>query len=187
MAALTLIAANYREAVTVLVKRFGNKQQIVAKHMDILLNVDPVTSSNNLKGLRHLYDKIETQVRGLKSLGVSADSYGSLLSSVLLNKLPQELRLFLSRKVGDDDWKLDKLMKVLEEEVQARERATGSQATPRKPVAGPPTAAALLTGGLETQTCCYCQQSHSARSCGNVRSPDDRDASSEKLADASPA
>ena len=39
---LTLTAANYKEAVSVLEKRFGNKQQIVAKHMDILLNIDPV-------------------------------------------------------------------------------------------------------------------------------------------------
>ena len=121
---LTLTAANYKEAISVLEGHFRNKQQIVAKHMDILLNVDPVTSSYNLKGLRQLYDKIESQVRGLKSIGVSADSYGSLLSSVLLNKLPQELRLILSRRVGDDEWKLDRLMKLLEEEVQARERAS---------------------------------------------------------------
>ena len=131
--------------------------------MDILLNVNPVMSSNNLKGLRHLYDTIETQVRGLKSLDVSADSYGSLLFSTLLNKLPQELRLFLSRKVGDDHCKLDKQMEHLEEEV-----AAGSQATSRRPVAGLHTAAALLTGGTEAQTCCYCQQSHSARSCDRM-------------------
>ena len=175
---LTLTAANYKEGISVLERRFGNKQQIVAKHMDILLNVDPVTSSHNLKGLRHLCDTIESQVRGLKSLGVSADSYGSLLSSVLLNKLPQELRLILSRGVGDDEWKLDRLMELLEEEVQARERATASsQATSRRPVRGPPTAATLLTGGSETvqtPTCYYCQQSHLASNCGVVKTPDER-------------
>ena len=171
---LTLTAANYREAVSVLEKRFGNKHQIVTKHMDILLSIDPVTSSGNLKSLRHLYDTVEMQVRGLKSLGVSADSYGSLLSSVLLNKLPHELRLILSRKVSDDDWKLDRLMGALEEEVQARERAASSQVMPRRPTSGPPTSAALLTGGSEVSTCCYCQQPHSARSCDAVRSLEDR-------------
>ena len=54
LSGLTLTAANYKEAVTVLERRFGNKQQIVAQHMDILLNVDAVTSSHNLKALRHL-------------------------------------------------------------------------------------------------------------------------------------
>ena len=81
-------AANYREAVSVLGKHFGYWHQIVAKDMDILLSIDPVASSSNFKRLRHLYDTVEMQVRGLKSLGVPADSYRSLLSSVLLNKLP---------------------------------------------------------------------------------------------------
>ena len=41
---LTLTSANYQEAISILEKRFGNKQQIVAKHMDALINVDAVTS-----------------------------------------------------------------------------------------------------------------------------------------------
>ena len=84
--------------------------------MDMLLNIESITSDCNLKGLRQLYYIVESHVRGLKSLGVSADSYGSLLSSILLNKLPQELRLIIS----SDDWELDRLMKLLEKEVQAR-------------------------------------------------------------------
>lgn len=39
-------------------------------------------------------------MRSLKSLGVMPDSYGALLSSVLLNKLQTELRLIVSRKVS---------------------------------------------------------------------------------------
>ena len=37
---LTLTADNYKEAVSILKKRFGNKQQIISKHMDILLKLD---------------------------------------------------------------------------------------------------------------------------------------------------
>ena len=59
--------------------------------MDILLNASPVSSPNNLKGLRRLHDQIESHVWGLKSLGVAQELYGSLLSLVLLNKLPREL------------------------------------------------------------------------------------------------
>ena len=93
---LTLTADNYKEAVLILKKRFGNKQQIITKHMDILLSLEPVTSQHNLRGLCHLYNLVESQVRGLKSLGVEPSSYGSLLSSVLLQKLPSELRLIVS-------------------------------------------------------------------------------------------
>ena len=50
--------------------------------MDILLNLDVVTSSYNLRGFRRLFNLVESNVRGLRSLGVSPELYGSLLSSV---------------------------------------------------------------------------------------------------------
>ena len=106
---LKLTAANYTEAVEILKRRFGRKQQIIAAHMDVLLNLEAVSSQFNLKGIRHLHSLIETQVRSLKSLGVTPESYGTLLSSVLLNKLPQELRLIVSRKTADNEWDLDRL------------------------------------------------------------------------------
>ena len=53
---------------------------------------------------------------------MSPDSYGTLLSSVLLNKLPLEIRLIASRKVDEDRWSLDALLKVVEEEIRVRER-----------------------------------------------------------------
>ena len=60
--------------------------------MELLVNVEPMTSHNNVKALPHLYDVVESNVQSLKALDVSADSYGSLLSSVLMNKFPAELR-----------------------------------------------------------------------------------------------
>ena len=100
---LKLTTANYSEAVAILKRRFGKKQLIITKHMEVLLNADAVMSEHNLKGLRHLYDVVEAQVRGLKSLGVPADAYGSLLTSVLLNKLPRELWLVVSRQMSEDE------------------------------------------------------------------------------------
>ena len=48
---------------------------------------------------RHLYDLVKSQVRGLRALGVPPESYGSLLSSVLINKLPQDLCPIASHQV----------------------------------------------------------------------------------------
>ena len=76
----SLAGANYREAIAM---RFGNKHQIIAKHMDALLNAEAVVS-HNVKSLRRLFDFVETHVRSLKSLGVTSDSYGGILASVLL-------------------------------------------------------------------------------------------------------
>ena len=84
---LILTGANYDEAIDILQKQFGNKQLIINKQMEQLLNIDSVTSQHVVKGLRHLYDVIESNVRSHKSLGVKAKSYSSLLFSVLMIKL----------------------------------------------------------------------------------------------------
>ena len=99
---LTLTASNYDEAIEILKGRFGNKQQIINRHMEILLNLDSVTSHHNMRSLRKLHDTVESNVRSLKSLGVPRESYGGLLSSILMIKLPQEFRLVITREVGDD-------------------------------------------------------------------------------------
>ena len=79
IAGLTLSSANYHEAICILEKRFGNKKQIISKHMDALLAVEAVSSQYNVKGLRRLYDQLEIHI-----LGVDSESYGSLLSQFLL-------------------------------------------------------------------------------------------------------
>ena len=122
VAGLKLTSANYSEAIAILKKRFGNKLLTITRHMDVLLNIDAVTSQHNLKGLRHLYDSVETQVRGLRALGVPSESYGSLLTSVLMNKLPQELRLIVSREITDGELNLDALMRVTEREIEEHVR-----------------------------------------------------------------
>lgn len=66
--------------------RFGNKQKIINKHMKGLLNKAPITSKNDLKGLRKIFDLEEAHVRGLEVLGVSSECYGSLLSIVSPNE-----------------------------------------------------------------------------------------------------
>ena len=172
---LSLTSLNYREAVSILEKRFGNKPQIVSKHMDLLINLDAVNSSQNLKGLRRLYDTIESNVRSLKSLGVASDTYGTLLASVLFNKIPQEIQLIVSRKCGSSDWKLDELMTTLSEELEARERTTTvAGSTPaKKPTKETHTAAALFTSTNKI-TCSYCRQDHSSNSCGFVAQPQAR-------------
>ena len=47
---LSLTTANYEEATAFLKSRFGNKQMIISKHMESLLNMAPVSSNHDLKG-----------------------------------------------------------------------------------------------------------------------------------------
>ena len=126
---LSLTTANYSEAITILQKRFGNKQQVVNKHMDALLELDAVTSMRDLKRLRHIYDQAEGHIRSLKSLGVPSESYGSLLAPILMKRLPHELCVIISKEVGAESWNLDKMMEAAEKEIEARERAATNEET----------------------------------------------------------
>ncbi len=49
LSGLALFDANYKQAVDILRKRFGNKQVIIAKHMDVLMNLEPVASDRHLR------------------------------------------------------------------------------------------------------------------------------------------
>ena len=134
VAGLTLTSANYEEAVSTLKRRFGNTQLIVDRHMDALLNLTSVTSHHDLRGLRRLYDSVEANIRGLRALGVASESYGGLLTSILMNKLPPEIRLIISRDLTEDRWDMEKVMKIISREVDARERSStlsGSDPLPR--------------------------------------------------------
>eukprot|EP00731_Ephydatia_muelleri_P009508 Em0005g94a len=173
IAGLSLTSSNYDEAIAVLKKRFGNKQQLIAKHMDVLLHIEPVTSSRNIKGLRQLYDKVESQVRCLKSLGVDSASYGTLLTSILTSKIPHDLSLIISREVPQDEWEFEAILKVIEREVEARER-TAESYVPSKHGREYPTAASLLSNNPIQGSCCYCSQGHVSSQCGNVTDAEER-------------
>ena len=174
---LTLTASNYEEAIEILKGRFGNKQQIINRHMEILLNLDTVTSHQNMRSLRKLHDTVESNVRSLKSLGVPRESYGGLLSSILMNKLPQEFRLVITREMGNDDWQLDQLLTIFKRELEARERAgvppvNGNQSLPPKPPnrnkKEPGTTFSLFSGSGNGPTCTYCRGKHPSKDCTTV-------------------
>ena len=181
IAGLTLSDANYQEAVSILTKRFGNKPMIVAKHMETLLNTEAVSSDHHLRDLRRLYDATESNIRSLKSLGVRTESYGSMLVSVLPNKLPPELRLIISRKMSSGaETDIDELLKLFEEELVARERASSSSTSrdQGRRSSGRVPHSTLFSGARETGpresvnptslSCCYCQQQHSSKDCTSV-------------------
>ncbi|CAB3994168.1 Hypothetical predicted protein, partial [Paramuricea clavata] len=145
----------------------GNNSETASNH-------EPVTSPHNLKGLRTLYDTVESHIRAFKSLGVQAETYGNLLCSMLLNKLPQELCIIVSREVQGDVWELGHLLELIEKELEARERATANTNRETWPhyqtnkFSKPqPSISTLQTGGT-SPTCTYCQQSHTSNSCTNV-------------------
>ena len=146
---LTLTEANYSAAVALLKERYGKKQQIISAHMEELLNLPSCTGDKAIQ-IRLVYDKISVNVRGLEALGVGQEQYGSLLIPVIMAKLPSNIHLQIAQITKRDVWHTDELLRVVKEEVEARElsesmkicESRGPDSLPRRPTL--PTASALL-------------------------------------------
>lgn len=106
-----------------------------------------------------------------------------MLTSVLLTKLPPEVRLIATRK-SSGDLDLETLQTIFEEdifeeELIARERSPRINSRhPQDRMRAPPTATTLIAGVRESSkgsvgTCCYCQQSHLAVDCHVVTNLDE--------------
>ena len=122
---------------------------------------------------------VESHIRALKSLGVRSQSYGGLLCSMLMNKLPRDLRILMSRDIENDNWDLDRLLGLLEAEVEARERASSNSTTTdsssnshrdqkSKYRGRQLQSAAVLKMDSSPITCTYYHGSHTSNSCQTV-------------------
>ena len=78
--------ANYQKALDLLCERFENTQVIITTHMNELLKIKYVKSDKDVAGLRQFYDTLEVHVRSLLSLNVDSQSYGTLLSPIIMER-----------------------------------------------------------------------------------------------------
>ena len=118
--------SNYDEAVKLLKERYGRREMIVNSHMDSLANITPVTIATDIAEVRLFYEQVETHIYALDALDVSMDNYGTLLTALLLKKLPNDIRLEISRKIDPETGTLNlkSLLKMLKTEIVARERVS---------------------------------------------------------------
>lgn len=67
--------------------------------------------------------RLKIHIRGLNALGVEPQSFGNLLLPIVMEKIPLELRLVVSRKFGrEESWNLDTFLSALKTELEARKR-----------------------------------------------------------------
>lgn len=81
----------YMKAIELLRKRFGNKSQTEQVHPNTLRTAHHVRSSEDVVGLRKLYECVHTNIRGLTSLGVLSTSYLSMMCDILSKAMPSDL------------------------------------------------------------------------------------------------
>ncbi|XP_053402668.1 uncharacterized protein LOC128557990 [Mercenaria mercenaria] len=171
--------ANYTRAIDLLKERFGQQHKITHATMQTLLQLP--APSNTLYSLRHFHDKMETYIRGLESLGLFQETYGSLLVPIIIDKLPDEMRKHIAREHGDNNWQLDELRRAINKEINIME-AGDSLSTANVDEFGP--TASFYTGARPKKNksniikqvnfnhvhknpirCAFCEESHSSLEC----------------------
>ena len=103
---LTLTASNYENTARILQDRFGKTQQIITAHLDELIKIT-LCHNDRPTSLRYVFDQISVHTRGLASLDVFPEQYGSLLISIIMSKLPNKIRLHVARNSTDEVWTND--------------------------------------------------------------------------------
>ena len=81
--------------------------------MEKLANVPIISSDSNLTEIRKFYDEIESHVRCLDNLNAKSDSYSALLVPMIMEKLPTQLKLAVSRNLRSELWGLAELLNLI--------------------------------------------------------------------------
>ena len=126
---LALTSDNYKEAVDILKKRYGNPQVLITAYMETLLKLSKV-KGKDVSGLRKLFNEVENCLRSLRSLKVETSTYGSLLLPLLKDKVPDDFLIQIGRRFGTEVWTLDLFMTYFEEELVTAENCLTSLTGP---------------------------------------------------------
>ncbi|XP_035233685.1 uncharacterized protein LOC118205506 [Stegodyphus dumicola] len=89
---------NYEKAVKYLKERFGNENVLIQIYVRELLKL--VINDKQKIDLLTLYDKLQTQLRALESLGLTKDKFAVVLFPLVESALPADLIQFWERQRG---------------------------------------------------------------------------------------
>ena len=120
-------------------------------------------------------------------MGKSPETYGSLLTPIILNKLPDEIKKHLARENNSAEWTLDTLMANILREFRVFETSFHNVGaydsgfpTPNEPLLA---TASFHTGtrGQSNRTterkktaCVFCKGPYSSNACNTVTKPEER-------------
>ena len=78
-------------------------------------------NANDTERLRKFFDTVESNFRGLEALGVNKEIYSEIVVPNVLNKLPEVLRLTITRDKDHLKWNIKDFVDALLAEVELRE------------------------------------------------------------------
>ncbi|GIY80959.1 hypothetical protein CDAR_70932 [Caerostris darwini] len=170
---------NYHKAIDSLKSRFGQDDLLVEFYVRELLKLTISMNSRDQKvKLPTLYDRIETQLRALESLGVTTEKYAAMLFPLVESCLSEEVLRAWQRNNSFNDKKeesrLENLMQFLKNEVEGEERINLAMKgfsvkdnpkiySLKKPMH---TAAGLFAGSQSSSNCAFCnEKNHESKNC----------------------
>ena len=117
----------YRAAVDVLIRRYARDDVRRDMLLKQLLELPGVSKNDNLTAMHSLIDQLTARVRGLEALGVTSDSFSSILLPVVKEKLPEAWRLEWAR-VQPASADFSSFLDFLQREMEVREQAAAGPA-----------------------------------------------------------
>ena len=80
-----------------------------------------LVSYQDTQRLRKLYDSCEARNRALKSLGVNEESYSTIVVPSILEKMPEQFRLTITRGTSFIERTMQEMLQAFEKELELRE------------------------------------------------------------------
>ena len=177
---LPITSANYDSAWQLLEKQFGDNQRLISNFMYRLVKLPAAAEGKDVGRLRSFVGQVEVIIRGLQSLSVDQSTFGSLLIPILSGKLPEDVKLQVTRFISSEIWNLKELLELLSKEVEAREKCAFSvQRVPggNKPVldrGGSDSTAGSFVAKLQVKGCVFCNGNHTSHKCSMIQTPKER-------------
>ena len=172
---LEITEENYEHAIEILNSRFGNKQQIINEHMSALLRLQS-HPNEKVSYLRYILDSIIIYVRGLDSLGMPSERYGSLLIPIVMNRMPKEITSQVARKISQEIWPIEEILDIIRREVEAREfsekvaasKPTEKSVPPRPKQIQGTTQSFITKEAKGLPICVFCKEGHLPLNCSKI-------------------
>ena len=177
---LPINSATYDSAWQLLEKQFGDKQRLISNFMDRLVKLPAVPEGKDVGRLRSFVGQVEVIIRGLQSLSVDQSTFGSLLIPIRLGKLPEDIKLQVTRFISSEIWNLKELLELLNKEVDAREKCAFSvqrAAGGNRPVldrGDSDGTAGSFVAKLQVKGCVFCNGNHTSHKCSMIQTPKER-------------
>ena len=176
IAGFSLTSANCKAAIQLPKKRYGKQKVIQRTYINNLLNLELIYGERDTQQLRTMYDFAETKYRALEALGVDQETYSAIVVPSLLEKLPEQLRLTITRGEDHHEWNLEQLLDILGHKVKLREEYNRSARHTRSPHDQSMKKKHTMHTGKEAnyQNCAFCLGGHKHEDCQKVKNVGER-------------